>query len=155
MNEEKDLQELLAEKVKAEFDAWVGDISRNCIEQADDILAEYAYEYVYKQEIVSIVEHLHFSDEETQRLLSYQGLLDFLYEEWMHCDTTVTDVLIYCIRDAVENFDKIEGSFWALLFLVLQPKSNVSYPRLKSWACNESCKPMYGSRCQSTRWLTR
>lgn len=25
MNEEKDLQELLAEKVKAEFDAWAGD----------------------------------------------------------------------------------------------------------------------------------
>lgn len=31
----------------------------------------------------------------------------------------------------------------------------VSYLRLKSWACNESCKPMYGCRCQSTRWLTR
>lgn len=103
MNKEKDLQELLAEKVKAEFDAWVRDISINCVDQADDILAEYAYEYVYKQEIVSIVEHLHFSDEETQRLLSYQGLLDFLYEEWMHCDITVTDVLIYCIRDAVEK----------------------------------------------------
>lgn len=43
------------------------------------------------------------SDEEIRRLLSYQGLLDFLYEEWMHCDTTVTDVLIYCIRDAVEK----------------------------------------------------
>ena len=84
--------------------AWVGDISRNCIEQAvDDILAEYAYEYVYKQEIISIVECLHFSDEETQRLLSYQGLLDFLYEEWMHCSATLTDALIYCIRDAVEK----------------------------------------------------
>lgn len=103
MNKEKDLQELLAEKVKAEFDAWVGDISRNCVDRADDILAEYAYEYVYKQEIISIVECLHFSDEETQRLLSYQGLLDFLYEEWMHCGATLTDALIYCIRDAVEK----------------------------------------------------
>lgn len=84
--------------------AWVGDISRNCIEQAaDDILAEYAYEYVYKQEIVSSVGCLHFSDEETQRLLSYQSLLDFLYEEWMHCGATLTDALIYCIRDAVEK----------------------------------------------------
>lgn len=27
----------------------------------------------------------------------------------------------------------------------------VSYPRLKSWACNESCKPMCGGRCQSIR----
>lgn len=103
MNEEKDLQELLAEKVKAEFDAWAGDISRNCVDRADDILAEYAYEYVYKQEIISIVECLHFSDEETQRLLSYQGLLDFLYEEWMHCGATLTDALIYCIRGAVEK----------------------------------------------------
>lgn len=103
MNKEKDLQELLAEKVKAEFDAWVGDISRNCVDRADDILAEYAYEYVYKQEIVSSVGCLHFSDEEIRRLLSYQGLLDFLYEEWIHCDTTVTDVLIYCIRDGVEK----------------------------------------------------
>lgn len=103
MNKEKDLQELLAEKVEAEFDAWVGDISRNCVDQADDFLAEYAYEYVYKQEIISIVECLHFSDEETQRLLSYQGLLDFLYEEWMHCGATLTDALIYCIRDAVEK----------------------------------------------------
>lgn len=40
MNKEKDLQELLAEKVKAEFDAWVGDISRNCVDRADDILAD-------------------------------------------------------------------------------------------------------------------
>ena len=84
--------------------AWVGDISRNCIEQAvDDILAEYAYEYVYKQEIVSIVEHLHFSDEETQRLLSYQGLLDFLYDEWMYCDVTAIDALENCILDTVKN----------------------------------------------------
>lgn len=103
MNKEKDLQKLLAEKVAAELDAWVGDISRNSVDQADDILAEYAYEYVYKQEIVSIVEHLHFSDEKTQRLLSYRGLLDFLFGEWMHCDTTVTDVLIYRIRDAIEK----------------------------------------------------
>lgn len=103
MNEEKDLQKLLAEKVAAEFDAWVRDISINCVDQADDILAEYAYEYVYKQKIISIVECLHFSDEETQRLLSYQGLLDFLYEEWMHCGATLTDALIYCIRDAVEK----------------------------------------------------
>ena len=27
----------------------------------------------------------------------------------------------------------------------------VSYPRLKSWACNESCKLMHLSRCQSIR----
>lgn len=103
MNEEKDLQKLLAEKVKAEFGAWVGDISRNCIEQADDILAEYAYEYVYKQEIVSSVGCLHFSDEETQRLLSYQGLLDFLYDEWMYCDITAIDTLEDCILDTVKN----------------------------------------------------
>lgn len=103
MNEEKDLQKLLVQKVDAEFDAWVGDISRNCVDRADDILAEYAYEYVYKQEIINIVECLHFSDEETQRLLSYQGLLDFLYEEWMHCGATLTDALIYCIRNAVEK----------------------------------------------------
>lgn len=103
MNEEKDLQKLLAEKVEAEFDAWVGDISRNCVDWADDILVEYAYEYVYKKEIINIVECLHFSDEETQRLLSYHGLLDFLYEEWMHCGATLTDALIYCIRNAVEK----------------------------------------------------
>lgn len=103
MNEEKDLQKLLAEKVAAEFDAWVGDISRNCVEQADDILAEYAYEYVHKQEIVSIVEHLHFSDEETQRLLSYQGLLDFLYDKWLHGDVPLVDPLENCILDAVKK----------------------------------------------------
>ena len=103
MNGEKSLQKLLAKKVEAEFDAWVGDISRNRVDRADDILAEYAYEYVYKQEIINIVECLHFSDEKTQRLLSYRGLLDFLFGEWMHCDTTVTDVLIYCIRDAIEK----------------------------------------------------
>ena len=103
MNEEKDLQKLLAKKVEAEFNAWVGDISRNCVDRANDIFAEYAYEYVYKQVIINIVERLHFSDEKTQRLLSYQGLLDFLYEEWMHCGATLTDALIYCIRDAIEK----------------------------------------------------
>ena len=103
MNEEKNLQKLLAEKVKAEFNAWGGDISRNCVDQADDILAEYAYEYVYKQKVISIVEHLHFSDEEAQRLLSYQGLLDFLYDEWMYCNVTVIDALEDCILDTVKN----------------------------------------------------
>lgn len=103
MNEEKDLQKLLAQKVDAEFHAWVGDISRNCVDRADDVLAEYAYEYVYKQEIVSIVEHLHFSDEETQRLLSYQGLLDFFYDEWLYCDVTLTDPLEDWILDTVEK----------------------------------------------------
>lgn len=104
MNEEKDLQKLLAEKVAAEFDVWVGDISRNCVDQAaDDILAEYAYESVYKQAIISIVEHLHFSDEETQRLLSYQGLLDFLYDKWLHDDVPLVDPLENCILDTVKN----------------------------------------------------
>ena len=103
MNEEKDLQKLLAEKVAAEFDAWVGDISRNGVEQADDILAEYAYKYIHKQEIVSIVEHLHFSDEETQRLLSYKGLLDFLYDKWLHGDVPLVDPLENCILDAVKK----------------------------------------------------
>lgn len=103
MNKEKDLQELLAKKVKAEFDAWVGDISRNCVDRADDILAEYAYKYVHKQEIVSIVEHLYFSDEETQRLLSYQGLLDFLYDKWLHGDVPLVDPLENCILDAVKK----------------------------------------------------
>lgn len=106
MNEEKDLQKLLAKKVDAELGAWVGDISRNRVDRADNILAEYAYEYAYKQVIINIVERLHFSDEKTQRLLSYQGLLDFLFwrmDALRYCDTTVTDVLISCIRDAIEK----------------------------------------------------
>lgn len=103
MNEEKDLQELLAEKVKAEFDAWAGDISRNCVDRADDILAEYAYEYVYKQDIVSCVGCLHFSDEDAKKLLSYKHLLDFLYDEWMYCDVTAIDALENCILDTVKN----------------------------------------------------
>lgn len=103
MNEEKDLQKLLAEKVAAEFDAWVGDISRNCVDRVDDVLAEYAYEYVYKQEIVSIVEHLHFNNEEIRRLLSYQGLLDFFYDEWLYCDVTLTDPLEDWILDTVKK----------------------------------------------------
>lgn len=37
MNEEKDLQKLLAKKVEAEFDAWVGDISRNSVDQAGQL----------------------------------------------------------------------------------------------------------------------
>ena len=103
MNEDKDLQELLAEKVEAEFDAWVESISRKCVDQADDFLAEYAYEYVYKQDIVSIVECSDFSDEACQKLLMKEYPLDSLFEEWMDCDATVTDALIDCIRDAVEK----------------------------------------------------
>lgn len=103
MNEEKDLQELLTKKVEAEFDDFIKMISRKCVDRADDFLAEYAYEYVYKQEIVSIVKCLDFSDEETQRLLSYQGLLDFFYDEWLYCDVTLTDPLEDWILDTVEK----------------------------------------------------
>lgn len=103
MNEEKDLQKLLAEKVAAEFDAWVEDISRKCVDRADDFLAEYAYEYVYKQDIVSSIVCLHFSDKDAQKLLSYKHLLDFLYNEWMYCDVTAIDALEDCILDTVKN----------------------------------------------------
>lgn len=103
MNKEKDLQGLLTKKVEAEFDDFIKMISRKCVDRADDFLAEYAYEYVYKQDIVSCVGCLHFSDEEAQRLLSYQGLLDFLYDEWMYCDITAIDALEDCILDAVKK----------------------------------------------------
>lgn len=103
MNEEKDLQKLLAEKVAAEFDAWAEDISRKCVDRADDFLAEYAYEYVYKQDIVSSIVCLHFSDKDAQKLLSYKHLLDFLYNEWMYCDVTAIDALENCILDTVKN----------------------------------------------------
>ena len=56
-------------------------------------MAEYAYEYVYKQEIVSIVKCLDFSDEDTQKLLSYKYPLNLLFEEWMRCDAVGTDAL--------------------------------------------------------------
>lgn len=103
MNEEKDLQELLVEKVKAEFDDFIEMISRKCVDQADLFLAEYAYEYVYKQDIVSSIGCLHFSDEDAQKLLSYKHLLDFLYNEWMYCDDTAIDALEDCILDTVKN----------------------------------------------------
>lgn len=103
MNKKKDLQELLAEKVKAEFNAWVENISRKCVDQADDFLAEYAYEYVYKQDIVDSIVCLHFSDEDAQKLLSYKHLLDFLYNEWMYCDDTAIDALEDSILDTVKN----------------------------------------------------
>lgn len=104
MNEEKDLQELLAEKVEGEFHTWVESISRKCVEcEASDFLAEYAYEYVCKQDIVSVVECSDFSDEACKKLLMKEYPLDFLFEEWMDCDATVTDALIDCIRDALEK----------------------------------------------------
>lgn len=66
-------------------------------------MAEYAYEYVYKQEIVSIVKCLDFSDEDTQKLLSYKYPLNLLFEEWMRCDAVGTDALWDCILDTAEN----------------------------------------------------
>lgn len=103
MNEEKDLQELLTKKVEAEFDDFIKMISRKCVDRADDFLAEYAYEYVYKQDIVSCVGCLHFSDEDAKKLLSYKHLLDFLYDEWMYCDVTAIDALEDCILDTVKK----------------------------------------------------
>lgn len=103
MNEENDLQKLLAEKVEAEFDDFIEMISRKCVDRADLFLAEYAYEYVYKQDIVSSVRCLHFSDEDAQKLLSYKHPLDFLYDEWMYCDVTAIDALEDCILDTVKN----------------------------------------------------
>ena len=103
MNKEKDLQELLAKKVEAEFDAWVESISRKCVDQADDFLAEYAYEYAYKQEIVGIVESWDFSDEACKKLLMKEYPLDFLFREWLDYDITVTDPLVGCILDTVER----------------------------------------------------
>lgn len=52
------------------------------------------------------------------------------------------------VGNVISSFDG--GSFMALGSYT-QSLKVVSYPRLKSWTCNESCKPLHLSRCQSIR----
>ena len=54
-----------------------------------------AYELVYKQEIVAVLETLCISEEQAEKILDLPNILDFFYNEWMDWDGD-------SIRDAID-----------------------------------------------------
>ena len=95
MSETKTLYDKLQEQLQAFADSHTA-IS------ASEALSRYAYEYAIKAELAGAVGNLNFSPEETEILLQEDGLLDSLYQEWLHNDYSFMDV----IEDTVMDFCK-------------------------------------------------
>ena len=62
-----------------------------------------AYELTYKEELLTILESADF-DLSTYIWLYNKDLpLDYLYGIWLHCDASVTDILVDMIREEKEE----------------------------------------------------
>lgn len=70
---------------------------------ASEIVRNYAYEIVVKEEIVSELEvrEVQLTETEVEMLLSKENTLDFLYESWIKSSNTDLKGTEYAIAEAV------------------------------------------------------
>ena len=86
---EETIHEKLREKIEAEykeFEKWLETLpAREIVEKS--------YEKVFKEELMMLVAYTEHSEEFEEKLLGMENSLDYLYEEWMHTDAGVNQIL--------------------------------------------------------------
>lgn len=102
------MRDELIEKVAREFHDFIEEI-RNTdeIEQA----INKAYEITIKQEILDmfeydIAENDTYNKSDIEKMLKTDNLLDYLYDEWLHCDGNIRESLEYSFDLALDKISK-------------------------------------------------
>jgi hypothetical protein len=90
------LQEQLHEKMSLEYKAFINELKSR---PASEIL-EAAYEKVFKEELLMMVENSGFYDDQLTVLLTLETPLAELYWNWLDTDAGYLDML----RDSIDNF---------------------------------------------------
>ena len=93
-----DYNELLYEKVKAEYDTFIDELKRMTPEQ----VIERAYEKVTKENLVITIQENELSPSEAKVLFREKYPLDRLYQEWL--DTDVSEMQL--LKDSIDDTAK-------------------------------------------------
>ena len=97
-----DYNELLYEKMSAEYDSFIERLKQMPPEQ----IIEHAYEKVMKEDLLSCFEFTDRSQTEAKAMYLQKYPLDALYEAWMKTDASYMDMLRdsadECVKSAVK-----------------------------------------------------
>ena len=93
-----DYNELLYEKVQAEYDAFIEELKRMTPEQVIDR----AYEKVTKENMVTITQENNLTSAEAKALNREKYPLDRMYQEWL--DTDVSEMQM--LKDSIDDTAK-------------------------------------------------
>lgn len=94
-----DYNELLYEKVQAEYDDFIEELKRMTPEQ----VIEKAYEKVIKEDLVTEIQHESLEQTEAKALYREKYPLDRLYQEWLDTDVSYMDLLKDSIDDTAKK----------------------------------------------------
>ncbi len=93
-----DYNELLYEKVQAEYDAFIEELKRMTPEQ----VIEKSYEKVTKENMVTIIQEENLTPAEAKALCREKYPLDRMYQEWL--DTDVSEMQM--LKDSIDDTAK-------------------------------------------------
>ena len=93
-----DYNELLYEKVQAEYDAFIEELKRMTPEQVIDR----AYEKVTKENMVAAIQEKELTPSEAKALYREKYPLDRMYQEWL--DTDVSEMQM--LKDSIDDTAK-------------------------------------------------
>ena len=94
-----DYNELLYEKVQAEYDAFIEELKRMTPEQVIDR----AYEKVTKENMLTIIREENLTPAEAKALNREKYPLDRMYQEWLHTDVSEMQMLKDSIDDTAKS----------------------------------------------------
>ena len=90
------LHEQLVNKIYEEHEQYLAEIEKL---PPKDIISK-AYEICYREEFVGMIENTEYSDKVMAKLLEVPNPIGMLYDDWLHMDCGVYEIL----EDVIRNF---------------------------------------------------
>ena len=97
--ENEELKAKLIEKVQQEYDDFIADLKGKT---AEEIVNEYCYEKVTKEEMLYKIKDRDYEKEELEALLKTEDILSQCYDEWLSSDGNFNEMLEYPIDNTIE-----------------------------------------------------
>lgn len=94
------LHEQLVNKIHEEYKQFLAEIEKL---SPKEIISK-AYEICYREEFICILENTEYSEETMTKLLGLPNPVGVLYDEWLHTDCGVCDMLEDVIKEFEEEF---------------------------------------------------
>lgn len=97
-----DYNELLYEKLQAEYNAYIESLKQMTPEQ----VIENAYQKVFKEDLIIAFESVNLEPLEAKALYLEKYPLDKLYQDWLDSDASYMDMLRDCVSDTAKDLAK-------------------------------------------------
>lgn len=94
-----DYNELLYEKMKQEYDAFIEELKQMSPEE----VIEHAYEKVFKEEILIECEATDLTPHEAKALYREKYPLDRVYQDWRDSDASYMDLIKDTLQDSAKD----------------------------------------------------